>query len=704
MSILTIAWSAAAAVSFSLAVLYLFVWLRDRTSLVHLLFSISAFGAAGNAFAELSMLHANTVEPYIQALKYSHVFVFMLLVGLVWFTYLYFGVARRWLAVAITTCWCLILFINFLAPYGLLYTDVSHLRELVLPGGERYSLVAGTNSMWRFLADISVMAIVVYVMDTAVRAWRLGGKRGTLLVGFSITAFLVAAGIHSGLVDTGLVHTPYLITFAFMGIVLVMGLQLSSDVVRSAIMSKEIAANERRWRTLLEQVHLLVVGLDPDGTVNYVNPNLLERTGHRSQEVVGKNWFRDFHPEGERERSRTDHEDYIRGGSYPHHRSTITGKDGGELVITWSNVRLYDRDGRVMGSLSIGADVTAAEAAFKEIEDLKERLQEENIYLKEEVVLDQDFRHIIYSSDELTYVLSRVAQVAPTDTTVLIEGETGVGKELIARAVHDASPRKDRPLIKVNCAAIPAGLLESELFGHMKGAFTSADRDRKGRFQLADGGTIFLDEIGELPLELQPKLLRVLEGGEFMPLGGTRTVKVDVRVVATTNRELKREMAAGNFRQDLYHRLSTYPMTIPPLRKRKADIQPLVEAFVERFARKLGKQINQVPRDVMATLAAYTWPGNVRELRNVIERAVLSTNGPVLNLAEDLRSLAPEAGETGGPGSQMTLEQAERAHITTVLKQCSWRIEGEQGAARILDVNPSTLRNRIKKLRLERPT
>jgi transcriptional regulator with GAF, ATPase, and Fis domain len=294
--------------------------------------------------------------------------------------------------------------------------------------------------------------------------------------------------------------------------------------------------------------------------------------------------------------------------------------------------------------------------------------------------------------------------VAPTDTTVLIEGETGVGKELVARAVHDASPRKDRPLIKVNCAAIPAGLLESELFGHTRGAFTGADRDRKGRFQLADGGTLFLDEIGELPLELQPKLLRVLEEGEFTPLGGSRTLKVDVRVIATTNRELKREMAAGNFRQDLYHRLSTYPVTIPPLRKRKGDIQPLVEAFVERFARKLGKQINQVPREVMDALCAYPWPGNVRELRNVIERAVIGTDGPVLRLAEDLRQLAAEASRPSGALANLTLEQAERTHITAVLRECNWRIEGESGAARRLDINPSTLRNRIKKLRIERPS
>jgi len=703
-SSITIAWSAAAAVCLTLGLIYLFVWLRHRTSLAHLLFSISAFGAGGNALAELAMLRSGAVGPYIQVLKYSHVFIFMLLVGLVWFAYHYFGTARRWLAVAITACWVLILLINFAAPYGTNYSDVSGLRELALPGGERYSLAAGTTSPWRLLADISILAIVVYVIDAAVRARRLGGLRGTISVGVSVTAFFLAAGTHSALVDMGIVNSPYLVTFAFMGIIFVMGLQLSSDVVRASVMSKEIAANERRWRTLLEQVHLLVVGMDPDGTTNYVNPRLLEKTGYRKQDVLGKDWFRLFHPDGESERSRADYEDYIHGGSYPYYRSTIVGKDGSELVVAWSNVRLHDQDGRVIGSLSIGADVTDEVAAFKEIEKLKERLYEENIYLKEEVVLDHDYGHIIYDSDELRYVLSRVSQVAPTDTTVLIEGETGVGKELVARAVHEASPRKDRPLIKVNCAAIPAGLLESELFGYMRGAFTGADRDRKGRFQLADGGTIFLDEIGELPLELQPKLLRVLEEGEFTPLGGTRTLKVDVRVIVTTNRELKRETAAGNFRQDLYHRLSTYPVTIPPLRKRKGDIQPLVEAFVERFARKLGKQINQVPREVVDALCAYPWPGNVRELRNVIERAVIGTNGPVLRLAEDLGQPAAETSQPGGAASNMTLEQAERTHILSVLKKCNWRIEGESGAARRLDINPSTLRNRIKKLRIERPS
>ena len=279
--------------------------------------------------------------------------------------------------------------------------------------------------------------------------------------------------------------------------------------------------------------------------------------------------------------------------------------------------------------------------ALSEIKTMKDQLEAENIYFREETKLKGHFVNIIGQSDGLKYVLYRAEQVAPANTTVLILGETGTGKELIAAAIHNMSPRKERPLITVNCAALPANLIESELFGREKGAFTGADARRVGRFEIAQGSTLCLDEIGELPLELQAKLLRVIQHGEFERLGSSQTTKVDVRIVATTNRDLEGEVRKGRFRQDLYYRLNVFPITVPPLRQRQEDIPLLAQAFIERYARKLGKQITSVQKKTMKTLQDYPWPGNVRELESIIERAVILCPGPVLQLADKLDISSP---------------------------------------------------------------
>jgi formate hydrogenlyase transcriptional activator len=291
---------------------------------------------------------------------------------------------------------------------------------------------------------------------------------------------------------------------------------------------------------------------------------------------------------------------------------------------------------------------------------------------------------------------------------VLILGETGTGKELIARAIHDRSPRKNRALVKVNCGAISAGLVESELFGHIKGAFTGAIANRDGRFKLADGGTIFLDEVGELPLDTQVKLLRVLQEQEFEPIGSSRTVKVNVRVVAATNRDLEEMVRQGKFRADLYYRLSVVPLRVPALRERTQDLQLLVPFFVQKCAKKLGKAITSVSEEAMRRLTRYSWPGNVRELQNVIERAVILSPDQTLELAEELRAaaVAPATAAYTPPaiaGNASSLDDVERQHIESVLNQAKWMIEGEHGAARILGMNPSTLRSRMQKLGIQRP-
>jgi formate hydrogenlyase transcriptional activator len=336
--------------------------------------------------------------------------------------------------------------------------------------------------------------------------------------------------------------------------------------------------------------------------------------------------------------------------------------------------------------------------ALSEIKTMKDQIEVENIYFRHENKMKHQFEHIIGKSDGLKYVLYRAEQVAPQNTTVLILGETGTGKELIAAAIHNLSPRKDRPLITVNCAALPANLIESELFGREKGAFTGADARRVGRFEVAHGSTLCLDEIGELPLELQGKLLRVIQHNEFERLGSSQTIKVDVRIVATTNRNLEEEVRQGRFRQDLYYRLNVFPITVPPLRQRKADLPLMVQAFIERYSRKLGKKITSIQKETMKVLQDYPWPGNVRELESIIERAVILCPGPVLHLADKLEVSSPPLSS-----AVRTLGETERNQIIKILSDTRWRIEGKDGAAAILGLHSSTLRARMHKLGIARP-
>jgi formate hydrogenlyase transcriptional activator len=356
--------------------------------------------------------------------------------------------------------------------------------------------------------------------------------------------------------------------------------------------------------------------------------------------------------------------------------------------------------------------------AYEEIVDLKARLEKENVYLQEEIRADHNFEEIVGNSGALLAVLRKVEQVAPTDSTVLIYGETGTGKELIARAIHDRSTRKNRPLLKVNCSAISAGLVESELFGHVKGAFTGAFERHVGRFELADGGTIFLDEIGELPLGTQVKLLRVLQEREFEPVGSNRPVRVDVRVMAATNRNLEESILKGDFRSDLFYRLNVFPIDVPPLRERRSDIPQLAMFFLARFSKKFGKNIEGMPRTTVDRLTNYPWPGNIRELQNVIERAVILSQSSVLELEPELVPLlTPTDSSTSGdrslgvlaplvsvPPTSTTLEDIERGHIVAVLNQTLGVVEGPRGAAKILGLHPNTLRHRIQKLGLKRTT
>lgn len=401
---------------------------------------------------------------------------------------------------------------------------------------------------------------------------------------------------------------------------------------------------------------------------------------------------------------------------------------------SYLGVPMADRDGRVMGHIAILDDKpmerdpraidlvkifgaraaaelkrqraeTELQVALEQVQALQKKLQAENVYLQEEIRNEHNFEEMVGTSPALMNLLSKVERIAPTDSTVLIHGETGVGKELIARALHSHSKRKDSPLVKVNCGAIPSGLVESELFGHVKGAFTGALERRVGRFELADGGTLFLDEVGELSLETQVKLLRVLQEQEFEPVGSGRTMRVDVRVIAASNRDLQQEVNAGRFRSDLFYRLNVLPLSVPPLRDRRSDIPHLVLFFLGRFSKRCGKQIEGVSHETMDLLMRYPWPGNIRELQNVMERGVALCQETVLQLGSDLLPVeryhlvaAPEGPSSSKAESEfVSLVEVEKRHILSVLKATGGVIEGPKGAAKILDLHPNTLRSRMKK-------
>jgi PAS domain S-box-containing protein len=475
----------------------------------------------------------------------------------------------------------------------------------------------------------------------------------------------------------------------------VFALRASAELERLRT-EQRLRESEARYRDLYENAPTGYLTVGADLQILDVNRRVTEMLGYSVEELVGA-CIHDFLPDtpGGKSRSEEVARKYLAGETVSEWQLEMRRKDGRPLWINlWMEGGRY-LDGTIQPARAISVDITDRVLAQAE----RARLQEQNLYLQEEIKSVHNFEQIVGRSPALMAVLSDVGRVAPTETSVLITGETGTGKELIARALHSASKRRDKPLIKVNCAALPAGLVESELFGHEKGAFSGAIARRLGRFELADGGTIFLDEVGELPVEAQVKLLRVLQEREIDRVGGQRSIPVDVRVIAATNRDLLKEVREKRFREDLYYRLNVFPVRIPPLRERRDDIPLLVHFLVNRFASRIGKHLDGVDRPTMQRLEDYSWPGNVRELENVLERAVILAAGPVLDIdpsPQTVQGTAPA--ETRRP----TLETLERDYILTVLRQTDWVIDGPRGAARVLGLHPNTLRNRLKKLGLER--
>jgi len=487
---------------------------------------------------------------------------------------------------------------------------------------------------------------------------------------------------------------------------------MSGDATERKRAEEALEQLRRQNELILHAAGEGIYGLDVHGNTTFVNPAAARMIGWKAEELIGKPQHDILH------HSKPDGTPYpkeecpiyaaFRDGAVHHVTDEVFWrKDGTSFPVEYISTPIWDERGKLVGAVVTFEDITerkraeqALRNALDEVEQLKSRLQAEKNYLQEEIKLDHNFEEIISRSDALKMVLRKVEQVASTDATVLILGETGTGKELFVRAIHNLSLRKDRPLVKVNCAALPPGLIESELFGHEKGAFTGALSRKIGRFELADGGTIFLDEIGDLPLDLQAKLLRVLQERAFERLGNPRPIKVDVRVIAATNRDVTKAITAGNFREDLYYRLNVFPIALPPLRERTGDIPLLVRHFARRYGQKVGKVIDKIPQKVMTALQAYSWPGNVRELENIIERAVILSPGSILQLDEMLDVVRIIEAQ---PTTSLTLEEVEQNHILKVLEVTGWRIEGKRGAAVRLGLNPSTLRSRIEKLNIQKP-
>ena len=485
---------------------------------------------------------------------------------------------------------------------------------------------------------------------------------------------------------------------------------------RKAAIAK-LEALTKTYQAILDSAGEGIYGLDREGRITFGNKAAEEILGWKSDDVLGQKGHV------------VHHHSYPDGSPYPHedcpiyaalrdgdvHRvddEVFWSNDGSAVPVEYSSTPILE-DGEPVGAVVVFRDITERRkleeqqrSSFEQIKELKEQLELERDYLRDEVNVALSYGEIVGDSQALKRTLAQVTAVASTPANVLILGESGVGKELIARAIHAQSNRADKPLVKVNCASIPKDLFESEFFGHVKGSFTGAQRDRVGRLQLADGGTLFLDEVGEIPLSQQGKLLRALQEQEFERVGDDKTTKVDVRVVAATNRDLSEEIKSGRFREDLYYRLSVFPIDVPPLRDRVADIAPLARHFLELIAAELGREHLRVTQQQRSFLESHQWPGNIRELKNVIERAAISSTGSKLRIdlalpeSAALPARAPETSEQSESSFVTNAEfrLLEKANVTAALKHADWRIWGDGGAADLLGLNPSTLKYRMKQL------
>jgi PAS domain S-box-containing protein len=621
--------------------------------------------------------------PYPAGIIIKRLFIYTYYLLLPWFLKQYTGYKKRGIPIAI---------------------DVLLIISLLTMATAK---VDSMKPWWLLIVLIPICLILYYGLVASV--WQM--KRGSrarakwLFYAMIIYAMLLLPTVVNQLgnnyfgkiLGTKVFFPFHLHLFAF---VLIMSLRLRENIFEKYRLEKILRWRDLRWNSLVQNMHLLLVELDMDGNIKHLNPCAVNALGLSSEKQwLNKNWFDHFVPKEDIALRKFSFAEMFKNKKIvPSRISSITSKDGREIIVNWTNVFVDSGHASPRTVMSIGMDITEQRTAFKQIQELKQELEKENLLLAYDQLIENEEYNIIGKSESIVYAIQKAKQVASTNAAVLLEGETGVGKELFANLIHQKSYRNNKPFVKINCAALPPELIESELFGHEKGSFTSAVQSRKGRFELADGGTIFLDEIGELPLSLQPKLLRVLQNGEFERIGGQHTIKVDVRIVSATNRNLLNEVKEHHFREDLYYRLNVYPITIPPLRNRKEDIPALVTYLVKNISQEHHKEIENISKADMTRLTEYSWPGNVRELINLIERSVISTIGNTLKLDWVHRKISSDSQSE----LILTVEEIDRAHILKVLNGCGWKINGPEGAAEKLGLNPNTLRSRLKKLHITR--
>lgn len=680
----------------------LFLFLRNRSRLIHLFMTI--LGLSSSLYLGLSVLvHSSEDEHQAIELISAQVTSFLLtLTSLVVIIHRLGEKKQKYLFLVIMTFLGALLIMNFSYPNGIIYESIDEIQNIPVLGWPEYKLFLGTpHAFYLPLAIILYGLFVLFVSLNTYDRFREGDRFRAFAFG-SILFIYVLTNIYDTLIDQGIVAGALLSEYMMLPIILALSAGVYLELEKGRLYTVRYREIQKNFLKLIENVEFFVVGIDLSGNMTYVNKFFERKLRVTSKEVIGNRFYKMFlqvsdHEEYEEVMKSLEEDKEIKKVEFQLIRDGI-----GPFEVSWSIVPIKNDEGKITEILGVGTDLTEQFEANSKLmianskfQNLARQLEEENTMLKLNLkgVNLQGF-NIIGKSDTMKYVFHSINEVAKTDSTVLIEGETGVGKELVARAIHDKSNRFDMPFIKVNCGALPKDLIESEFFGHVKGAFTGALNARKGRFELADGGTIFLDEIGELPLDLQSKLLRVLENSEFNPVGSEKLKRVDVRVVAATNRNLKEFASEGRFRSDLYYRLSVFPITVPPLRNRVDDIPLLVEHFLIGYCKKLNIDILPVNVSTLKKLQAYSWPGNVRELKNVIERSVITSMSRgklVMDKSSLKEDVSPEK-------MRKSLIEVEREYIVSILNETGWKISGKDSTSSILDVNEATLRSKMKKL------
>ncbi len=682
---------------------FLFYFKKSR---LHLLMVALGIVASLNLYNSLLLHETRNVQEFSALLKLNVAYYLVSMVLLVWILFIYCGKHFRWMFNAMVVFSLSIFVLNLALPHGVIFDTLINTISMEFVYHPNYRLPVGKiNAFYPFLSAVYYLMFVVFLGANAKWMWsqKMARKVSVLLI---LLTFFTFVNIYDVLIDMNLIRSAYLTEFGMLPIILLFNFETAYELIRKEKVEKKLQEVSGNFNTLITKVQLLVVGVDLYGKINYSNPFFNKLVGFSEQDILGADFIDKFVPEFQKTETEKAYIEYMNGDGSDQYDIQLVTKDKELRYVAWSNVLLKNETNEVHGLLCIGADITERmhsrkklTQAYKEIKAIKIQLEEENSYLKSSV---QEFINqptlLIGKSDAMQYLRRNIDEVAKTESTVLIEGETGVGKELVAQSLFEFSLRNKKPFVKVNCGALPKELIESELFGHEKGAFTGASQARKGRFELADGGTLFLDEIGELPLSLQPKLLRVLQSGEFEKLGSEKTSKVNVRIIAATNKDLRKCAQEGSFREDLYYRLSVFPITVPPLRQRKEDIEELVKYFIAKFCTNGDNNKKQVSMAVIKKLKEYSWPGNIRELMNVMERAVITSTGNKLVLRENLENTQSELDNV-----LWSLESIEKEHILKVLTECNWKISGSNGAAGILQLNESTLRSKMKKLGIEKP-